>query len=85
MIAQDAILTERRLQRAKTVDIGFDLPGHIIHQIARKNKKIAILHTGQIDAFLYSSHVVKTAGMDIGDLCDREPVKVRSTLNVEWP
>src|SRR6185437_8319880 len=75
VIAQDRVLTERRLQCTETFDIRIDLPGHVVHQVARKNEKITVLRAGQIDAALHSPLVIKAAGVDIRYLSDRKTVE----------
>src|SRR5258708_4920928 len=75
VIAKDGELTVRRLQLPEPIDIRLYLPGRIVYQVTGENKQIALLLFNKIEPPLHSRRIVKTPGMNIGDLRDRKPVK----------
>ena len=60
MIAENGKLSVRRFKLSEAIDIRLDFPGGIIYQVACKNKKVAFLSFGEINAPLYRLSIIKT-------------------------
>src|SRR5882724_814040 len=75
MIPQDRKLPVWRPKLTEITDIGLDLPGSIVHEVAGKDKEVAFLGFGQVDPPLHSCGIIKAAGMNVGQLGDGKSIK----------